>query len=144
MHNRHCDLQGPDGGCGQEVWEGSGIEGVAKKCGSSGMEGVAKRCGRGQGWKVWPRSVGGSWMEDVGKKCGRVRDGGCGQEVWEGHGWRVCYTAQAAHLSSYPSYTTLHDHDNDNNHTVTHDLFRFLDTYTQLMQVQLYNNAYTK
>ena len=105
MHNRHCDLQGPDGGCGQEVWEGSGMEGVAMK-------------------------------------CGRVRDGGCGQEVWEGHGWRVwpCSVIQPRH----PSYTTLHDHDNDNNHTVTHDLFRFLDTYTQLMQVQLYNNAYTK
>ena len=89
---------------------------------------------------------------------GGVRDGGCGQEVWEGQEWRVwprsvggsgmegvamqCYTAQAwqpIYLSSYPSYTTLHDHDNDNNHTVTHDLFQLLDTYTQLMQVQLYN-----
>ena len=65
---------------------------------------------------------------------GGVRDGGCGHTVLYSPG----------SPSSYPNYATLHDHDNDNNHTVPHDLFQFLDTYTQLMQVQLYNNAYTK
>ena len=53
-----------DGGCGLAVWEG-------------------------QGWRVWPCSVGGSRMEGVAMQCGRVRDGGCGHAVWEGQGWRV-------------------------------------------------------
>ena len=42
--------------------------------GPTGMEGVAMQCGRGQGWRVWPCSVGGD------------RDGGCGHAVWEGSG----------------------------------------------------------
>ena len=77
----------------------------------SGMEGVAMKCGRGQGWRVWPCSVGGVRVrvrvEGVAMQCGRA-------------GVRVEPTCMSQL------------HNTDNNHTVTHDLFQFLDKYMQL------------
>ena len=79
------------------------MEGVAMQCEAegSGMEGVTMLCvrPRGQGWRVWPCSVGGvrgggcghavwegSEVEGVTMQCGRGQGqgGGCGHAVWEG------------------------------------------------------------